>query len=840
MKTVIILPMKIEKSLGTLRLIIIFAILLSTAMTFPNSVQAQSQEKELFLVAQKAFEDGFYDVAIRYINQLLEEYPQTEKRTQANLLLGQCHFFKSQYLKAYDVFNALLEHPEYKDATLFWLGETYYKGSDYKQAEEKYKQLIKVYPNSDYTPQAYYSLGWVYFEQGQFEKAQAVFHRLMTTAPDHQLAEDAAFKLGETEYNLRKYENTIRYFKEFVLQYPKSHRHAEAYFYIAESHYYNKDYPSAITYYAQSADISFDNKLTLMAKVSLGWSYLKLNRYKQAQEKFDDALKFSQEKGILSDDVFLGQANLYSDMKEHDKALKAYVQLIETFPKSRRIAEAYLGKANSYYMLKKYTKAILAYQTIIDRYAEIVESKDIIEKAYFGLAWSYLKSGNIDYCIKSFETIKDQTKSKIVKVSALTQIGDAYQDVGQYKEAIDIYDSLIEEYPDSLYTDYVQYRQGVALLKMDNIEAATLSFQSLQSNFPESKFLNDTKYYLAVAYFKREDWMTAKIQIKEFTENLSEDSELLEEAHYILGLSHYGLKEYDHAIKVFQRILKNYPHNSALVRNAEIHIAKSFYKKGERKEALKKFKFLLNKYPQTEAAQESLIWLGDHYLETSDYDKAIVYYQQFVSHFPGSDKLGSIYFELGQAYESRGDYDRAVDAFKKIDAKKDRELSAKAKLAIADIFSRNLDTDESIETYKNIISTSPEYQRNAYKKMAETYKGVKEYSKSLDAYKKGLQANKGLSQISNAELQFHVGDTLEMMNSPALAVEEYFKIPYLYAQETSWIIKAYLRIARIFEDEEKWEEAKTIYHKIIEYKTDEMKFAQERLEWIKQNTINLN
>jgi len=171
--------------------------------------QSQDGENELFLVAQKAFEDGFYDVAMRYINQLFEQHPQTKKHIQAKLLLGQCYFFKSQYLKAYDTFQDLLQYSELKDATLFWLGETYLKGSDYKQAEKQYQQLINLYPDSDYVPQAYYSLGWSYFEQSEFEKAKGAFRKLSANFPTHQLREDAAFKLAESEYNLHAYENAI-------------------------------------------------------------------------------------------------------------------------------------------------------------------------------------------------------------------------------------------------------------------------------------------------------------------------------------------------------------------------------------------------------------------------------------------------------------------------------------------------------------------------------------------------------------------------------------------------------------------------------------------------------
>ena len=95
-------------------------VLFLAAMAAPGV--AQPGEKELFLVAQKAFEDGFYDVAMRYIQQIQEQFPQTDRRVESNLLLGQCYFFKGQYLKAYNIFHDLIKESAFKDTTLFWLG----------------------------------------------------------------------------------------------------------------------------------------------------------------------------------------------------------------------------------------------------------------------------------------------------------------------------------------------------------------------------------------------------------------------------------------------------------------------------------------------------------------------------------------------------------------------------------------------------------------------------------------------------------------------------------------------------------------------------------------------
>jgi len=826
----------------TIHRLVLALILITLGMKtfYPPQAYAQTQntESELFLVAQKAFEDGFYDVAMRYIEQLFSEYPQTNKHIQAKLLLGQCYFFKTQYLKAYDIFQKLLKHSEFKDVTLFWIGETYLKGAAYAQAEKHYLELLDLYPDSDYAPQALYSLGWSYQEQDKSKQAKESFLKLIRSHPTHPLAENASFKLAEAEYKMLAYENTIEYFKEYVLRHPNSRRHAQAYFYIGESYYYLNHYLNAVTYYAKAAEIAYDNKLILMSKVSLGWSYLKLERFKLSQQYFDEAYQFAETKNLLSDDIFLGQATLHAEIGNHSQAIKAYRSLIAQFPKSERILDAYLGLANTYYQTKQYTQAINAYTFIIQRSEEKPLNKDLLEKTYFGLAWAYLKNGNIDSAVDSFQTIREKTENKTIKISALTQIGDAYQDAEQLKKAVSVYDTILQNYPESAYTDYVQYRQGIALLKMGNVDVATLSFQSLQNNFPTSKYLNDVNYYLGVAYFKKDDWTTSKEYIDDFINGSSQSSEFLAEAYYIRALSFFNMKQYKEAIKAFNKILKDYSSDVALVKRSKLYIAQSYYNNGNIERGLKEFDLLADMYPNSTAAQEAMISLGDHYFELSEFDQAILFYQKFINRYPGSENIDLIYFELGRAHQASEAYEQAVDAFKRISPDNDSKLYAQAHLAIADIFSKELDPLSAIETYQNIIKTSPEFKRDAYIKIAEFYAKESDYPQTIATYKNALKSNSTTDNHSNAELQFLIADAYQLLNQHDEAVNEYLKISYLYPKETNWIIKAYLRMARIFENNEQWEQASMTYEKIIQFKTDESKFARERLEWINTNAHN--
>ncbi len=818
--------------------IVVFCCLFSLCFPPPlRADDASTAEKELFLVAQKAFDDGFYDVATRYINEFIEKYPQSEKNPQAKLLLGQCYFFQTQYLKAFEIFQELLPNTEFKDATLFWLGETYLKGSDYANAEKQYKQLIDLYPDSTYTPQAYYSMAWSYLDQKKYQDALTVFQSLISKFPAHALAEDAAFKSGECTYNQTHYDEAVEYFKKYILNYPQSTRHDQVYFYIAEANYYLGNFEEAITYYTKTADITKDQKLLVLAKVGTAWSYLKVNNFDQSQKIFEEALAMAQAKGIVSDDIFLGQASLYAQKKDDAKALTAYQQLIDQFPNSPRIVDAYLGKANTLYTLKNYDEAISAYNTIIEKFSKQDDAKDNVEKAHFGLAWTYLKQGNIDQSIASFQNIMDSTENKVVKVSALTQIADAYQDGGRLDKALDVYDRILRDYPDSLYADYVQFRQGIALLKMDKIEPAILSLKSLKANFPQSQYLKDADYYLGLAYFKKGDWNAARDQIGDFLLNVPKTDDLQSQAHYVLASTFFNLKEYDKARQTFETIIKKFPDQDAMVRDSEIGIAKCLYSAGNLKEALERFNLLATKYDQTETGEDALLWLSDYYLEASDFTNAVSYYEKLMEKYPKSSRINLFRFQLGQAYQGKGELDKALNQFKVIEDPTDKELNAKAKLAIADIFSQGVDPEKALSTYENIAESSPEFKRDAYVKIAEIDKNNQKYDEALKAYQNALNADISLSDITNAQLQFSIGDTYELLNQPDKAIESYLKIPYLYNKEVTWVTKAYLRAGRIFEDKSDWDNAKNIYQKVIDLKTDEVKFAQERLDWIKDNSM---
>jgi predicted TPR repeat methyltransferase len=63
-------------------------------------------------------------------------------------------------------------------------------------------------------------------------------------------------------------------------------------------------------------------------------------------------------------------------------------------------------------------------------------------------------------------------------------------------------------------------------------------------------------------------------------------------------------------------------------------------------------------------------------------------------------------------------------------------------------------------------------------------------------------------------------------------VEEYMKVTYLYSQNLELGVKAFLRVAEAYEDQDNFKEAVKIYRKIISLNVPESKYAQERIDSI--------
>jgi tetratricopeptide (TPR) repeat protein len=123
------------------------------------------------------------------------------------------------------------------------------------------------------------------------------------------------------------------------------------------------------------------------------------------------------------------------------------------------------------------------------------------------------------------------------------------------------------------------------------------------------------------------------------------------------------------------------------------------------REALTRFTALADSYGSTTAGMAALFYLGESSYHLRDYDKAIEYYNRFISRSrPGSYLRCFAYEGLGYCYEEKQDYAKAVDFYKRALAEPSPAVPDLLYGAVARCYDALNDKANALEYYKKIAT----------------------------------------------------------------------------------------------------------------------------------------
>jgi tetratricopeptide (TPR) repeat protein len=793
-----------------------------------QSATGLSKEEESLYVAKKAYEDGFYEVALNLFRRFLRNFPHSQKIPEANLYIAQCYFQQNKFITALAQLEKLSSDPrakDLKDAVLYWIAEVHFRGNDFRKALSFYERIIEEFPQSDLLAHAYYSRGWCLFELEEYQRAIDAFNNIIDKFPKQPLAQDAQFKSLECLYNLKNYEKL----KEEIAVFQKRYPHADAYtgsihFLLAECNFYLDDYEQAIRQYKIALDSSPGQKIFSLSQLGLAWSYLNLKNYLDAQELLGvinpDNLS-SEEKEAL----FLAKANLFTEIGNFKEAKQVWSELQDIATNPTTKIQAYLGEAETLYNLEQYPQSIDVYQEAKDVSEDL--PSQILDKLHYGLAWAFLKNGQFKEAIGEFQKAASFASDEIIRVAAMCQVGDTYQDAEDYEMAIQVYDQILGDYPDSFYVDYVQYQLGIACLRSSRYDEAILAFRTLLLNFPNSKLKTKAVYSLALGLFQKQDYQGCGEALQKYMPELK-DEDLRVEAMYLLATSLYNSGKYSEAMGIFKQVIRG-TEDIKIIQKAEYEIADCLFQMGKEKEALQRFKSLRSKYPDSTLSPEVTWWLGGYYFRKGNLELSRRYFSTLIMDFPRSGLVADGYYALGLLDQEEDELDSAIENLNKAIKFGSRDLVVQASIAIANILVQKDRLDEAETIYKEAIKKSPSLAGTIYPKISLIYEKKSDFDNAIIFYHKALSL---VSMKEASGLQFKIARAYEQKGAYQQAIEEYLKIPYMYPADSRLIVKAYLSGAQIYENQNDFLKAKDIYLKIASMDVEEAKYAKERLDWI--------
>ncbi|MFC1548364.1 outer membrane protein assembly factor BamD [Candidatus Omnitrophota bacterium] len=233
-----------------------------------------------------------------------------------------------------------------------------------------------------------------------------------------------------------------------------------------------------------------------------------------------------------------------------------FVRLVVYYPDSDLAPEAQYYAGRSYEEMGKYYFAYKSYQKTVEEYPYTVRMEEIIQREY-----------NIANIFQTEET------PKLMELELSESM----------VRAVEIYGKIVENMPYGIYADKSLYKMAECYRRMMKYDEAVESYEKIINDYPDSKLAPEAKYQLA---YTRYEASLAPEYDQESTES---------------------------ALREFKQISKTTP-VPAIAREAEKVLDELKAKRSE-----------------------SILKVAEFYEKRSKYRSAIIYYNDIIGKFPGSE-----------------------------------------------------------------------------------------------------------------------------------------------------------------------------------------------------------
>lgn len=802
--------------------VVYFLVLLVLTAGF-LSFTAFASEEEDFNVAKQAYNEEFYDASKDLFKNFVEKYPESGKVLEAKLFIAKSLFFKDDFQKASQKLSKLIgsaDNDYIKAKALYWMGRIAYKSKKYKQAVADFERVLKEYPDVEIIWRVLYLQGISYLELEDIDKAKNNFKEVIKKGKGSILRESAFKMLSSLYYNRQDYDKLGDLATEWKNEFSKSRYLDYIYFYLAESKYYFENYEDSLDLYKKALENLSADELRDSVYQGMGWVYLEQEKYKKAEELFQEI--FSKETRLYS----LG--TLFYNMEEYKKACNIFSEFIENYSGSEYIYNVYLGNAESLYELGRINDAIVYYMKIVQN-SESIEDKYTLEEGLRGLGWSYLKINEYKSAIEYFSKLSESSEEDIIKLSAQINIADVYQDAGDYSKALSAYEQALKEFPNSLYSDYIQLQIGICFLKKNDFEASLLAFRNLKDNFPKSKFKQEGVYYAALSHTFLGNFDAAIKILNELIDNYPE-GDYLKQSYLLLLQVQAEKGDSEDILDIFQRASRQFSGDKQFLAKLQFQKAMFFIDRGNYREAKRAFKEILHSFSNSGLKEKALFYLASVYHIEGEYRYAKTFYRRVIEDLPQINYAYQSRLNLAEILWEENNYKEAKKLLKdNLSFSLPREIQINTRLTQVEFLIDQEYYDEALDICDALLDEYPDSKGVFFFKKARIFEKKREYGKAYEFYTKSKE-----SGYTAPELYFYKGYASEKIGNVEAAIKSFFELTYKYPTNRRFLVKSYLHIGRLYEQLDKPDEAKKAYQKIVEMDVEEKKYAIEKLEDLNQ------
>jgi TolA-binding protein len=546
------------------------------------------------------------------------------------------------------------------DAERLQLADGLYSRGMYELAAQEYKAFLRDFPDSKQADVVFFRMGESYRQMGELAEADKVYRHVFVSYPQSELRFKAGFRRADIFMGAGKYEAAIDLFQAVLDQNPPADMTAACLYFMGDSLIKTGQGQRAVAALEKVRSRHQSSKFLSYALLKLGSLYGAQAVGGQAKPAYADpnkalqlyqlAISKAATKRVAAEALFQ-VAEIHFRNKDFKKSAEAYGRLLNNYPDDQRSAEARLQAAWAAHNAGLYAEALrTADGTLATAAAE--DKPD----------WLYLKA--------SCERLLIRNDS-----------------------AVATYARLLDEFPDSRFTDAARYERALTFYRMGDFKSAAAearqvrlvagmkqdvywllaeSYAALKQNddaiqyyrlitseFPDTEISRDATYRLAYQLQQRKQFKEASRYYRTLVERFP-DSQLAPQALFASGLCLARENLHEDAVRDWATLLKKYPsdprNEEALYRKAmsEIRLERD-------QQALESLREFQRKYRDSKYAADIYYWQGIVLKTGGKLHDAEGALRQALKSKPRSELVRDINFHLGMVLYKAERLDQAAD-----------------------------------------------------------------------------------------------------------------------------------------------------------------------------------
>ncbi len=555
-----------------------------------------------YYIAQIYFAEKNYDQLISYGETAVQK-PDTKKKKEIRLLLGQTYFQRNNFEKA-------LPHLEYyEDNTdaltleeFYQLAFTQYRLGYCDRAIDNFLEINLE--DSKIGQVVNYYLADCYEKQNDKQSSRAAFKKVSQMDYDLGMKEEATFNYGKLSAEMgleREAINVLMDVKE------TSPYYTETQSIINDILVNTGDFDNAISILESLPNLNTELEKTYQdVTFNRAIQYLAEGKSEEAKRMFTKSSKYPYNKSLVAQSTYW-EANMLSNEGDYENSILAFDKYQQAAKNATNLPEesqtymAHYNQAYNFLKTNQFVDAAAEFKQAIlgiNRNESKIKSNAIYERV---LPDAYLRAGDCLFKINRYDdavTYYDQSidRQAVGYVYALYQKGLIEGLVGEPYQKVITMEKITDDHPDSDYADDALLQLGDTYLALGSPIPAANAFRKLRTDYKgRSNLINAANLKLglinynegdaegALAYYKSvftnnpnpQESQEALIAIEEiYIDDLGKSDEYFnflktipgyeisaftkDSINYRIGEIQYQNANYDRAIEAFDDYLKVY------------------------------------------------------------------------------------------------------------------------------------------------------------------------------------------------------------------------------------------------------------------------------------------